>query len=412
MPTNTSRTDLYDVLVVGGGPAGAAAAAVCARAGLRTAVVERALFPRDKVCGDCLNPACWPVLARLGVADAVRALPHAPLRAVEFVGLRGRTIRLGLPDDPAREEIAVKRRDLDALLLGHAAALGATVRHGWALSAVDTTGRPPLCGGSTATITDATGAGRPPEQITARFLVAADGRNSVTARLTGALPDGAKARRDPQARIGLQTHVPCPAGFGPAVQMRWFDDGYGGLCPVGNGELNISLAAPSRALARLKRWAHAEFSLADDHPWRTIAPLDRAPAPDAALRVGNVYLVGDAARVVEPFTGEGIYYALRSGELAAESIVAAARHEPGRPDPSAPAAEAGQTIATALLSETSDAHHAGRYREAHAAMYRGRLWVNRLARAAGRHPRAASWALEALRWQPGWLRLLTAKVVG
>ncbi len=371
---NTDAAISCDVLVVGGGPAGAVCAAVCARAGLHTVIVERAVFPRDKVCGDCLNPACWPVFARLGITDAVRALPHAALRAVEFVGLRGRTLRLGLPDDPAREEIAVKRRDLDALLLDHAAALGTTVRQGWALGAIAPDGH-------TATILDATNASQPPETFTARFLVAADGRNSLTARLTTTVPKNPEADR----RIGLQTHVPRPPGFGPTVQMRWFADGYGGLCPVGGGELNISLAAPPRALPRLKRWAQAEFSLPDEHPWRTIAPLDRAPVPRAAT--DHVYLVGDAARVVEPFTGEGIYYALRSGELAAESVIRAAR------------------------SECDPAHAEDEYCRAHAAMYRGRLWVNRLARAAGRHPRAASWALGALRWQPGLLRYLTAKVV-
>ena len=370
----------HDVLIVGGGPAGAVCAAVCARAGLRTLVVERAVFPRDKVCGDCLNPDCWPVFERLGIAEAVRALPHTWLRAVEFVSLCGRTIRLPLPHDSSRGEIAVKRRDLDALLLDHAAALGADVRQGWALGAWETTD-----GGSVATVTDAIGRGRAPEKLAARFVVAADGRNSVTARLAGLLPRTADGSgRNPQGRIGLQAHVPCPPGFGSAVRMRWFADGYGGLCPVGNSELNLSLAAPPRALERLKRWAQAEFSLPDDQPWRTIAPLDRAPAPAAAA--DRVYLVGDAARVVEPFTGEGIYYALRSGELAAEAIVGAVRGMPAR-----------------------DA--AREYTRAHTAMYRGRLWVNRLARAAGRHPRAASWALGALRWQPGLLRYLTAKVV-
>ena len=78
---------------------------------------------------------------------------------------------------------------------------------------------------------------------------------------------------------------------------------------------------------------------------------------------------------------------MRSGELAAAALVAAVR------------------------GETDAAGAAGRYRAAHAGMYRGRLWVNRLARLAGRHPRGATFALEALRWQPGWLRFLTAKVV-
>ena len=171
--------------------------------------------------------------------------------------------------------------------------------------------------------------------------------------------------------------------------MRWFARGYGGLCPVGGGELNLSLAGPPASLEGLKRWAQEEFGVAADHPWRTIAPLDRAPASSAAVAVGGtgVFLVGDAARVVEPFTGEGIYYALRTGELAAASLVAACR------------------------GEATTAEAAANYRAAHAASYRGRLWVNRLARLAGRHPRTASLALGAARWRPGLLGLLTRKVV-
>ena len=365
----------YDAIIVGGGPAGATCAAFCAAAGLRVLVLERAVFPRDKVCGDCLNPDGWPTLARLGVEDAVRALPHTALRTVEFAGLRGAPICLPLPDH-ARGEIAVKRSVFDALLLQTAVARGADVREGRAVSQV----RQSEAGFIVHTAADDVAS------ATARFLVAADGRNSLAARLTGLLAD---RRRPAKDRIGLQTHVPCPADFGPRVQMRWFARGYGGLCPVGGGELNVSLAGPPGTLESLKNWACHEFGLAADHLWRTIAPLDREPAPRAAVARGirGIFLAGDAARVVEPFTGEGIYYALRSGELAAEGIVAAIQ---GKLD-------AGQA--------------ATRYCEAHAAMYRGRLWVNRLARAAGRNPRAASIALEVLRWQPALLGLLTAKVV-
>ena len=365
----------YDAIIVGGGPAGAVCAAFCAAAGARVLVLERAVFPRDKVCGDCLNPAAWPTLARLGVEDAVRALPHTALRAVEFAGLRGAAIRLPLPDH-SRGEIAVKRSRLDALLLDHAAARGATVRQGSAVSRVRR-----INDGFEVGI-----AGESAPPVTTRFLVAADGRNSLAARLTGLLDD---RRRPATDRVGLQTHTPCPADFGPRVQMRWFARGYGGLCPVGDGELNISLAGPPDTLPSLKSWACTEFGLPETHPWRTIAPLDRQPAPRAAVVQGGggMFLVGDAARVVEPFTGEGIYYALRSGELAADGIV------------------------SAIQGRSNAAQAAAQYREAHTAMYRGRLWVNRLARAAGRNPRVASLALEILRWQPSLLGLLTSKVV-
>ncbi len=365
----------YDAIIVGGGPAGASSAAFCAAAGLRVLILERAVFPRDKVCGDCLNPDAWPTLARLEIESAVRALPHTALRTVEFAGLRGAPIRLPLPDH-ARGEIAVKRSLLDALLLQNAVTRGADVRQGQAVSRVQPTGE-----GYTVHPADAAG-----PAATARFLIAADGRNSVAARLTGLLAD---RRRPATDRIGLQTHVPCPADFGPRVQMRWFARGYGGLCPVGGGELNISLAGPPATLNSLKEWARGEFSLAADHPWHTIAPLDREPAPHAAVAQGSggIFLVGDAARVVEPFTGEGIYYALRSGELAAEAIIAAVQGKQSAPQAAA------------------------HYCKTHTAMYQGRLWVNRLARTAGRHPRAASLALEILRWQPSLLKLLTAKVV-
>ena len=358
----------YDAIIVGAGPAGASCAAFCAAAGLRVLVAERAVFPRDKVCGDCLNPDCWPTLARLGVEDALRALPHTALRTVEFAGLRGSPIRLPLPDY-TRGEIAVKRSLLDALLLQNAVERGADVRQGEAVSEVNHT-------------PDGFRVGRE----STRFLVAADGRNSLVSRSLKLLDD---RRRPATDRIGLQTHAPCPTTFGPRVQMRWFARGYGGLCPVGGGELNISLAGPPDTLDSLKNWAREEFALAGDHPWRTIAPLDREPAPRAAVARGNgaVFLAGDAARVVEPFTGEGIYYALRSGELAAQEIVAA------------------------MQGKWNTERAAANYRKNHGAMYQGRLWVNRLARAAGRNPRTASLALEVLRWQPSLLGLLTAKVV-
>lgn len=385
MHISTPPADDCDVLIVGGAPAGASAAAVCAGAGLRVRVVERAFFPRPKVCGDCLNPDVWPVLERIGAAEMVRWLPHVDLQAVEFVGWRGARVRLPLP---AGRERTVKRSDLDAALLAHAARKGAAVTHGQALTEVRSAGSETV-GGVSATLTDG-------QQIHARFLIAADGRNSVVVRTLGlpvARPTFPSSRH---ARIGFQTHVPrggCPPEFtaGGLVQMRWFPGGgYGGLAPTGDGELNVSLGITPDRIPAMRAWAEAEFGLATDWPgWQTIAPLDRP-----ALRVpvglgGRVFVAGDAARVVEPFTGEGIYYALRSGELAGECVVRAAS------------------------GEWTPARAAREYTRAHRRVYRerGRLWVNRLARAAALHPVISDAALALAGWQPGILRWLTAKVV-
>ena len=147
------------------------------------------------------------------------------------------------------------------------------------------------------------------------LLVAADGRNSTVARLCHLMP------RKGRDRVALQTHVPIPPQiFGERVVLQLLREGYSGQAPVGDGLLNLCLVSrPHRSRRRFGSWAEKEFAIPAEHNWRTIAPLARAPLPPTQP---GLFLVGDAARVVEPFTGEGIYYALRSGELAAEAIVA------------------------------------------------------------------------------------------
>src|SRR5438132_855315 len=125
----------FDVAIVGGGPAGSSCAAFCALAGLRTLVLERENFPREKVCGDCLNPSCWPVLERLGVAQLVRDLPHSRLAAVEFIAIEGHKVIVDLPTG-SDCELSVKRSLFDDLLLKRACDLGAHVREGTTVTAL------------------------------------------------------------------------------------------------------------------------------------------------------------------------------------------------------------------------------------------------------------------------------------
>ena len=111
---------LFDVAIVGGGPAGSSCGAFCAMAGLQSLVIDREKFPREKVCGDCLNPSCWPVLERLELAERVRDLPHSKLCSVEFISIDGRGVTVDLPSG-ADGEISVKRSLFDDLLLRRAA---------------------------------------------------------------------------------------------------------------------------------------------------------------------------------------------------------------------------------------------------------------------------------------------------
>ena len=356
--------EVVDVAIVGGGPAGSTCAALCAAAGLRTILLEREKFPREKVCGDSLNPACWPVLRRLDAADRIRSLPHARLDAVDFIAIGGRQVHVDLPrgDDG---EIAIKRSLFDNLLLDRAKDLGADVRE----EAIVTAMRKSASGNWKIDIVN--------ELITARVAVGADGRNSTVARLCNLLP------RPARGRVALQSHVDLPGNFGNRVVLQFLPEGYSGQAPVNERELNLCLVAKPRDIDALKVWAEKEFTIPANHPWRTVTPLTRDPLTPTH---DDLFLIGDAARLVEPFTGEGIYYALRSGELAADAIVKLTRG----------------VNRQLLLQE---------FARAYAAMYRGRLWINRLARAAVLSPHVASMFVHAARAQPSLLRFLTGKIV-
>lgn len=354
---------MFDVAIVGGGPAGASCGAFCATAGLRTLILEREKFPREKVCGDCINPACWPILRRLEIAGRVRSLPHGRLDRVEFVGIGGRSITAELPAGD-NAEIAIKRSVFDQLVLERAGELGATIFESVTVTALT----PP------DPRTDHWKISAGEQTFSSRMLVAADGRNSTVARLCGLLPPPVRER------VALQAHLPLPRNFGDRVVLEFRPEGYSGQAPVGNGELNVCLVSIPKRIASLRTWAEERFEIPADHSWRTITPLTREPIVPGQ---SSLFLVGDAARVVEPFTGEGIYYALASGELAAKAIQL--QHSGGNP----------VDVAAA-------------YSSGHAQLYRDRLWVNRLARSAVLSPRLGSFLLGL---PPILVRALTKRIV-
>ena len=353
--------EIFDVAIVGGGPAGSSCAAFCASAGLETLMLERARFPREKVCGDCLNPSCWPVLERLGLTQRVWALPHSKLTSVDFIAIDGRKVSVNLPTGND-SELSVKRSLFDDLLLKRACELGAHIREGTTATAlvhdqewkIETASR---------------------ETFHARILIGADGRNSTVARLRNLLP------RLARERVALQAHIPLPLNFDERVVLQFLQEGYSGQVPVNENELNLCLVGKPSTISRLRQWAQRQFEIPANQHWRTITPLTRSPVLRAHE---NLFFIGDAARVVEPFTGEGIYYAIRSGELAAGAI--------------------------AKIFKGKDRQLALReFGRASAEIYRGRLWINRLARAAVLSPRLASFLIQAMRVEPIF-RSLTTKI--
>jgi flavin-dependent dehydrogenase len=263
------------------------------------------------------------------------------------------------------EEIAVKRSLFDQVLLERARAAGAIVLERAMVTQVE---RTHWGDWKVDAVRD---------KITAPILVAGDGRNSTVARLRNLLP------RPQRERVALQSHIPRPQGFGNRVVLQFLPEGYSGQAPVNDDELNLCLVGKGPDVGGLKQWAMRQFGIAADHPWRTITPLARDPLGPAQ---DNLFLVGDAARVVEPFTGEGIYYAMRSGELAAQAIIALLREAPR----------------AAVLQQFANDYE---------QMYSGRLWINRLARFAVVRPRIGSAFLSLANINPVLLRFLTSKIV-
>jgi menaquinone-9 beta-reductase len=348
----------YDVVIAGAGPAGAATAILTARAGLSTLVIERSRFPREKVCGDCLNPAAWSILDRLGVSDLVNALPCAKLRSVNFLDLAGRPIRFELPAE-TRGERGIRRKFFDDVLIRQAIAAGAEVRFGDPVLKVEADT------GWNVTTRAGTVAGR--------FLVAADGRNSSIARL---LADFPRTTRD---RIALQTHV--SSDLEPHVTLQLCRYGYLGCATIGEGLMNICLVCRPKHSELFRLEAARRYGLPLNHRWQSITPLTRSPI---IARRANLLYIGDAGRVVEPLTGEGILYALRSGELAADAICAAVV----------------KSVDPSLI-----------YVQQRHGVYRQRLWVNQIAKLAVLHPKISDNLLQFLKFNPAPLRYLTSKVI-
>jgi len=315
---------------------------------MRVLVIERERFPRDKVCGDCLNPSAWEVLGRLGIDERIRSLPHAPLKKLQIVTLNQRVFEFPLHAG-ATAEIGLRRRDLDLALMQTARAAGAAFLENTAVTSIEGEWRIEAGG----------------KQFSCKTLVAADGRNSSVARLLGLLPPQQKDR------VGIQAHFPLARENRNSVRMQLHPEGYSGGASIGDDLWNLCLVARGTQIDSLKARASRLWNLPSDVRWRSLTPLSRAPLAPAQ---GSLLLVGDAARVVEPFTGEGIYYALASGELAGQHL-------------SEPAV----------------------YGRKHRELYRGRLWVNQLARAAVLHPATTSWLLENLPAEQ-LLRHLTTKV--
>lgn len=316
-----------DVLVIGGGPAGAAAGYWLARHGHDVTIVERKSFPREKTCGDGLTPRAVFQLTEMGLADAL-----APYH--RYHGLRctaiGRELELEWPSHSKYPQhgYVVRRRDLDLMVARNAEAAGATLLEGHeAVQPIIDRG---FVRGATVQTKDGS-----TTDIMARYVVVADGANSRFGRALGTF----RTREWPYG-TAIRTYWQTPKHADPWIESA-LDvkdrngnpmPGYGWIFPVGDGTVNIGVGLLStfrdfksvNTTHLLDAYAHQvaeRWEIDPGHPEAKAKsgriPMGGSVGPNAGP---SHLVVGDAAGSVNPFNGEGIDYAYETARMAAEVL--------------------------------------------------------------------------------------------
>ena len=315
-----------DVLVVGAGPGGSALAILLARAGLKVMVVDRAAFPRDKACSEYMGPGAVRILDRLGVLETLEAAGAATpagtvVTAAYGSRLHGRFAQAGhRPFRPTG--LSVSRRILDHTLVDAARAAGAEISE---RSTVEELlyHRGAVSG---ALVRDVRGTRY---ALRARLTVGADGLRSVVARRIG------RRRTGVPRRIAFVAHVDGVEGMGDSAELQVGRRGYVGLNPIGGGRTNVALVLPASRVAAahgrvesffletLAQFPAVQRRVVPGVMTRRVLVTGPFAAWSGRVTVDGAALIGDAADFFDPFTGEGIYSALRGAELLADTAIAA-----------------------------------------------------------------------------------------
>ena len=329
--------DEADVIVVGAGPGGSAAAYHMARHGLRVLLLEKTEFPREKVCGDGLTPRAVRQLVRMGVDTSEKAgwLQNKGLRVIGG----GARLELDWPDLASfpNSGLVRTRLDFDDMLAKRAAEAGALLRTG-----VNVTGPVLDADGHAIGVQAKLGPGKEPVEYRAPLVIAADG---VSGKLPIAM--GLTKRDDRPIGVAVRRYYQSPVRANDDYLESWLElrsaqdrerllPGYGWIFGMGDGRVNVGLGILNSSSAFGKTNYKAMLTdwlgtTPEDWGMRGEANAD-GPILGAALPMGfnrvphytrGLMLVGDSGGMVNPMNGEGIAYAMESGELAAEIAVQA-----------------------------------------------------------------------------------------
>ncbi|HEX8476496.1 MAG TPA: NAD(P)/FAD-dependent oxidoreductase [Pyrinomonadaceae bacterium] len=334
--------EIYDVVIVGGGPAGTCAAIHLAGAGARVVLAEQRSFPRPKLCGEFVSPECLEHFVRLGVLERMEAAGGREVAETVFYARSGRSVSVpsewfgGSSAEGWRggAALGLSRAEMDRRLLERAREVGVEV-----LEETRACGLLSSASGAAGAWVEGVrlktddGEVREVREVRARLTIDATGRSRSVARL--AERDVRRHRHVGRAKlVAFKAHVEgVERGAEGRCEIYFYGGGYGGLSPVESGRSNLCFIASARDVRacgsdagrvmrevlwtnRRARWALAGASLRSE--WLSVAIENFGRGELVPAR--GLVAVGDAASFIDPFTGSGMLMALESGELAAEVV--------------------------------------------------------------------------------------------
>jgi flavin-dependent dehydrogenase len=374
----TSQFD-YDVIIAGGGPAGASAAIHLAMGGARVLLAEQKTFPRPKLCGEFISPECTPHFERLGVSEQMLAAGPARLSETVFYSRQG--TKVSVPSawfGAGGLALGLSRAEMDERLLRRAADAGARVlENAHVVNLIMDQDRV-----QGVTIKHDTGE----NSYRAPITIDATGRGRALARRVARSANQPKSHR--AALVAFKAHLTNARVAPGACEIYFYRGGYGGLSSVEGGLSNLCFIASARAVrecgadaervmrsvvSQNRRAAYALESAQACTPWLAVSL--EGFGRHAVTPAKGLLSIGDAASFIDPFTGSGMLMALESGELAARVIV-------------------DQTGAGASPLESADLET--KYRLAYQARFDSRLRVCSLMRRAAFVPGFAELAIRTV----------------
>lgn len=316
----------YDLVIVGGGPAGATAALHARKLGLEVLILDKERFPRDKVCGDALSGKAVTALRDLGLLQEVRDLPGAFIRRVTF-GSPDHTETVIHLDRSSRQDLmmgfVIRRQIFDQFLVGRAREAGAAWEEGFHVGDLEWEGER-VCGVRGKRQTDGTEA-----VYRGRVILGADGFGSIVSRKAGLY------RHDPgHWVVALRCYYQNVGGMTDQIELHFVDEvlpGYFWIFPMEDGRANVGIGMRHDYLKRRRVDLRAALDAAIRSPHFRDRFADARPLEEPVgwnLPLGSrrrkayghgFLLVGDAAGLIDPFTGEGIGNAMFSARLAVET---------------------------------------------------------------------------------------------